>query len=101
MMAPIEGLELTGRFERSFQRLDARRQEQCEKALKQLLESPTPRGLRLKPILPGKVYWEARLNSGDRLVLLPQGVIVYVIDVVSHDDIDRWGSWHRFAASTI
>jgi hypothetical protein len=89
--APIERLELTARFERSFRRLDARRQEQCEMALEQLLVAPTPRGLRLKPILPGKVYWEARLNSGDRLILRPEGSVLYVLDVVTHDDIERWG----------
>jgi mRNA-degrading endonuclease RelE of RelBE toxin-antitoxin system len=89
--AAIERLEFTARFERSFRRLGARRQEQCEKALEQILVSPTPRGLRLKPILPGKIYWEARLNSGDRLILLPEGSVVYVMDVVTHDEIERWG----------
>lgn len=48
-------------------------------------------GLNVKPILPDKHYLEARISSGDRIVFrLEQGAI-YFVDVVKHDDIDRYG----------
>ena len=84
-------LYLTRRFEKSFRRLGSDAQAQCERALEQLLHNPVPPGLRLKPIRPNNKFWEARLNSGDRLVLLPDGDTVWVMDVISHDEIKLWG----------
>lgn len=84
-------LYLTRRFEKSFRRLGSDAQAQCEGALEQLLHNPVPPGLRLKPIRPNNKFWEARLNSGDRLVLLPDGDTVWVMDVISHDEIKLWG----------
>lgn len=84
-------LYLTRRFEKSFRRLGSDAQAQCEGALEQLLHNLVPPGLRLKPIRPNNKFWEARLNSGDRLVLLPDGDTVWVMDVISHDEIKLWG----------
>jgi hypothetical protein len=55
-----------------------------------LLTSPAHPSLSLKPILPAKIYWEARINRSDRLILRPDGSILRVLDVVTHDDIARW-----------
>ena len=66
-------------------------QEQCEEGLAQLLDDPLPPGLHLKPIRPSNKYWEARINRGDRLILYPVGGTAYVMDVVTHDEIKRWG----------
>jgi mRNA-degrading endonuclease RelE of RelBE toxin-antitoxin system len=75
-------LELTRQFEKSYAKLGPETQKQCDEAVAQLLE-PVPRpGLHLKPILPSKQFWEARLSKGDRLILLPQGEVAVVIDVV-------------------
>jgi Txe/YoeB family toxin of Txe-Axe toxin-antitoxin module len=53
-------------------------------------QEPAP-GLRLKPIEPEKFYSEARINSGDRLIYRVEGGKLWVVDVVSHDDIGRYG----------
>ena len=87
----LTSLQLTRRFEKSFKRLGSDAQAQCEDALEQLLQNPVPLGLHLKPIRPNNKFWEARLNSGDRIVLLPDGGTVWVMDVISHDEIKLWG----------
>ena len=84
-------LYLTRRFEKSFRRLGSDAQAQCEGALEQLLHNPVPPGLHLKAIRPNNKFWEARLNSGDRLVLLPDGDTVWIMDVISHGEIKLWG----------
>ena len=48
-------------------------------------------GLRIKPILPAKLYLEARIASGDRLVFRREGGQIVFLDVVTHDEIARWG----------
>lgn len=84
-------LQLTKHFEKSFRRLGSDAQAQCEDALEQLLEEPVRPGLHLKPIRPNNKFWEARLNSGDRIVLLPDGDTAGVMDVIGHDEIKLWG----------
>ena len=83
-------LEFMPRFNKSFQKLDHARQEQCGDALDQLLINPLPAGLHFKPILPTKTYWEARVNRSDRLIIAPEGSVAYIMDVVTHDEIGRW-----------
>jgi Txe/YoeB family toxin of Txe-Axe toxin-antitoxin module len=48
--------------------------------------------MRLKPIQPEKYDREARINHGDRLVYRIDEGKLWVIDVVSHDDIVRYGN---------
>jgi hypothetical protein len=52
--------------------------------------SPAP-GLAVKPILPDKHYLEARISSGDRIVFRIEGTTISFMDVVKHDDIERYG----------
>jgi hypothetical protein len=85
-------LERTRRFDKSFLKLGSDAQDQCAEALEQLISEPLAPGLHLKPIRPSNEFWEARLNSGDRIVLLPYRDMAYVMDVVKHDDIKQWGS---------
>lgn len=87
---PFTSLELTARFDRSYRRLPASLQRQCDDALAQLLTQPVAPGLHLKPIRPSNHYWEARVDRGHRLILLPAGNVAYVMDVVTHDEIAKW-----------
>ncbi len=90
-MRAFTSLQLTKRFEKSFRRLGPDGQAQCEDALEQLVQDPVLPGLHLKPIRPNNTFWEARLNSGDRIVLLPDGDTAWIMDVISHDEIKLWG----------
>ena len=56
-----------------------------------LIKGSEASGLNVKPILPDKHYYEARISSGDRIVCRMEGTTIYFIDVVKHDDIGRYG----------
>lgn len=83
--------EFTRRFEKSFARLPADAQAQCRKAVGQIVENSRHPGLHVKPLQPAKIHWEARLNRGDRIIFRPAGPVVYFLDIVPHDEIDRFG----------
>lgn len=87
----FKALELTKRFEKSYRDLGSDAQDQCDDALGQLIQDPLLPGLHLKPIRPNNTFWEARLNSGARIVLLPNGDTAIVMDVINHDQIRLWG----------
>lgn len=84
-------LEFTRQLERAYRRLQPRVQRQCDKAVGHLFANPGHPGLNVKPILPAKVYWEARINVGDRLIFRPEGDTAYLMDIVTHDEISRYG----------
>jgi hypothetical protein len=54
-------------------------------------------GLNVKPILPDKHYLEGRISSGDRIVFRVEATTIFFMDVVSHDDIGRYGRRPRQA----
>ena len=62
-----------------------------------LIKGTDTPGLNVKPILPDKHYLEARIGSGDRIVFRQEGGAIFFIDVVSHDDIGRYGRRPRQA----
>jgi hypothetical protein len=45
----------------------------------------------VKPILPEKRYFEARISQGDRLGFRIESGVLFLIDLVAHDDITRYG----------
>ena len=91
-MFSFDRLIFTETFDRAYADLAQQAQKQCDKALNFLQVNPRHNSLRLKPILPAKIYWEARVNTGDRIILRPDGKTVYLVDVVTHDEIGRYGS---------
>lgn len=82
----------TKTFDKAYASLPRPTQNQCDKAIRFLLENPNHNSLRLKPIVPAKVYWEASINMGDRLILRLEGDTAHLMDVVTHDRIGRYGS---------
>ncbi|MDQ3388918.1 MAG: hypothetical protein M3483_05380 [Gemmatimonadota bacterium] len=83
--------EFADRFRESYAALTNDRQKGVDKVILALMkQEPTP-GMRIKPIQPEKYYYEARINAGDRLVFRLDDAGVRFVDVVQHDDIDRFG----------
>jgi mRNA-degrading endonuclease RelE of RelBE toxin-antitoxin system len=83
--------EFSKRFEKSYAGLTVAQQNGVDRAVIALLKrKPTP-GMRVKPIQPEKYYAEARINDGDRLIHRIDGGTLWVVDIVPHDDIDRYG----------
>jgi hypothetical protein len=78
-------------WEKGYRALSVDRQRSCDRAAIALIKRESPPGLRVKPIQPEKYYFEARISSGDRIVFRVEGGTIFFIDVVKHDDIDRYG----------
>jgi hypothetical protein len=85
------GAEFSDRFRTSYAKLSHDRQKGADKVIIALMkQEPTP-GMRIKPIEPEKFYNEARVNSGDRLVHRVEAGKLWIVDVIPHDDIGRYG----------
>lgn len=84
-------IEFTRRFDKTYAKLQVSVQKQVRKAITHLFENPAHPGLETHPIRPGKVYWEAYVNRSDRLIYRPEGETLYILDVVAHDDIGKYG----------
>jgi hypothetical protein len=83
------------RWKASYGELTPERQVSCDRAVLSLVKRESPPGLRVKPIQPEKYYMEARISSGDRIVFRVEGGAIYFVDVVKHDDIERYGRGRR------
>jgi len=80
------------RFEQRLQGLPEARRLSSLRVIAALAgQQPTP-GMRVKPMLPGKFYNEARISSGDRLIFRIADGVLYLIDLVTHDEIARYSS---------
>jgi hypothetical protein len=74
----------------SYGRLAADRQASCDRVVMALVKGTHTPGLDVKPILPDRHYLEARISSGDRVVFRLEETTIYLMDVVKHDDIERY-----------
>ena len=82
-------------WKESYAKLSAERQAACDEAAMALIKQTSSSGLRIKPIQPAKYYLEARINSGDRIIFRLSEGTIFFIDVVTHDDISRYGKRSR------
>ena len=79
------------RWGKTYGDLSIDRQKGTDKVAMALIKQETTPGMRVKPIEPEKDYNEARINDGDRIVFRIEGGCVWFVDIVDHDDIDRYG----------
>ena len=82
-------------WKEGYAKLSAERQAACDEAAMALIKQSSSSGLRIKPIQPAKYYMEARINSGDRIVFRIAEGTIFFVDVVTHDDISRYGKRPR------
>ena len=75
--------------------LSGDRQRLCDQAAMALIKREFSSGLRVKPIQPEKYYFEARINSGDRVIIRLEGGTIFFVDIVKHDDIARYSKKRR------
>jgi hypothetical protein len=75
----------------SYARLATDRQRACDECAFALVKQASTPGLRIKPIQPEKYYFEARINSGDRIIFRIEAGTIFFFDIVKHDDIGRYG----------
>lgn len=88
--------ERTRRFDKAVAGLQPAQRKQLQKQLAQLLHDPSHPSPEAHQIKPDKYYWEAYLNKGDRIIYIPQGSHLVLVDVVTHDDISRYGKRPRY-----
>ena len=84
-------VEWSDDWRESYARLPTDRKESCDRAAMELIKRQFSPGLRIKPILPDKYFMEARISGGDRIVFRVQEERIVFVDVISHDEIGRYG----------
>jgi hypothetical protein len=83
--------ERTKRFEKAVANLQGDQSKALKKQLAHLYQNPKHPSLKVHQIDPDKYYWEAYLNRGDRIIYIPEGTHLVLVDIVNHDDISRYG----------
>lgn len=81
----------TERYRRRYLELSDQAQRSADRVALALVKREATPGMRVKPIQPEKVFLEARLDAGDRIVFRVTEGTIYFEDMVSHDEIGRYG----------
>lgn len=84
-------LERTRRFIKAVETLQQSQRKQLQKQLAQLVQDPAHPSLKAHQIKPDKHYWAAYLNRGDRIIYIPEGSHLVMVDIVPHDRISSYG----------
>ncbi|HEX2205817.1 MAG TPA: hypothetical protein VHG91_21060 [Longimicrobium sp.] len=87
---PFSTLRTSEPFNEAYAALDVKRKKQTDKAIRLLFANPAHPGLQTHPINPDKYCWEAYINRSDRLIFVRFGSVLRLVDIVPHDDIDRY-----------
>lgn len=83
--------EWSDQYRKSYAALQYSEQTNADRVAMALIKrEPTP-GMRVKPIEPDKYYNEARINDGDRQIFREGDGTIWFVDIVTHDDIGRYG----------
>jgi hypothetical protein len=85
------GCDFSSRFKESYAALSHDRQKGADRAILALMKQEATPGMRVKPIEPERYHREARINDDDRLLHRTDGGRLWIVDVVAHDDIERYG----------
>lgn len=83
--------EFSDQWKKSYAKLQNEQCKGVDKAILAIIKGELTSGLRIKPIEPSKYYAEARVNDGDRIIHRISDGAVRFVDIVSHDDIGRYG----------
>lgn len=93
MRQPAPGyqtLEITEQYKEAVAKLQQAARKQVAARAKLLFGNPAHPGLNAHSIKPDKHFWEAYVNRGDRIIYIPEGSHLVLVDVVAHDDIGRY-----------
>ena len=81
----------TDQFRESYAKLQANEQKSADRVTFAIMKGEVTPGMRIKPIEPERYYDEARINDGDRIVHRIDAGTVFFVDVVPHDQINKYG----------
>jgi hypothetical protein len=88
---PFLTVERTEQFDKAVAGLQVAARKQLARRAQLLFDNSAHPSLKAHQIKPDKYYWEAYLNDGDRIIYIPEGSHLVLVDVVPHDDIGRYG----------
>ncbi len=88
--SPFSTYQRTKKFDKSYRDFPASVQTQIDKSVGLLFSNPAHPGLEAHPIQPDRHFWEAYVNKSIRLIYVPEGSHLVLVDVVAHDDIGRY-----------
>jgi len=88
--SPFKTADQTARFVTAFTTLEANERKRALAKIELLIGNPAHPSLKTHPVKPDRYYWEAYLNKGDRIIYIPQGSHLVLVDIVAHDDIARY-----------
>ena len=83
-------LEVAEQYARALNELEPAVRKQAVARARLLFESPAHPSLKAHQIKPDKYYWEAYVNRGDRIIYIPEGSHLVLVDVVPHDRISSY-----------
>ena len=90
MKQPFLSITFAARFKKNYAAYPLRDHARIDDLIMALCKGAHTPGMRVKPIEPGKVYFEARVNDGDRLIFRVENDTLHVVDVVPHDWIGKY-----------
>jgi Txe/YoeB family toxin of Txe-Axe toxin-antitoxin module len=85
-------IDFTKRFKESYASYDRYDQVRIDHLVMAISKGAHTPGMRIKPLLPDKYHYEARVNDADRLIFRIENESLIVTDVVPHDLIRKYGS---------
>jgi len=83
-------LEATKQYRAALASLQPAVRKQVLARIKLVFDNPSHPSLRAHSVKPDKHYREAYVNLGDRIIYIPEGSNLVLVDVVSHDEIHRY-----------
>jgi mRNA-degrading endonuclease YafQ of YafQ-DinJ toxin-antitoxin module len=86
----FQTLEITEQYKEAVASLQEATRKQVAARARLLFENPAHSSLKAHSIKPDKHYWEAYVNRGDRIIYIPEGSHLVLVDVVTHDEISRY-----------
>lgn len=88
-------LAFAARWEKDFRALPREVRDKTARMLERFLADPTHPGLRCKPILPHKIYWEVRIDRTHRAVFRPDGDTARFLAAGPHKLVGSFGRRSR------
>ncbi len=83
--------DFSDQWKESYLKLQNEQKKGVDKVVMAIIKCETTPGMRVKPIEPSKYHDEARANDGDRVVHRISKGIAYFVDIVPHDNINKYG----------
>lgn len=81
----FQTLEITEQYSQALAALTKETRKQAIARAKMLFDNPAHPSLKAHSVKPGKYFWEAYVNRGDRIIYIPEGSHLVLVDIVAHD----------------